>query len=180
MQDIYLRQLALLKDKPEVNTGFWDLFCERIRSNPALTRDEDPVDHFGSYCIPICKRTKRIYLGYHKKASFWLPPGGHINMHETPEQTAIREFSEELEYTIIDENVELVNVELSTINNPGHACRIHYDFWYVVYLLQEVDFKFSTKEYYTAKWVTIYELLKHNTLPHYIPIYKNLSHILRK
>lgn len=178
MRDAYTQELLKLQDNKYVNQGFWDLFMERLDSNPLLTRDEDPVDHFGSYCLPVCKRSQQVYAGHHKKANFWLPPGGHIDKGETPQQTAIREFSEELNYKITTEKIDLINIEMPTINNAGRACRIHFDFWYIIYLDTEISFEYSQAEYFTAQWLSIDELLKHNTLLHYIPIYNSLRHIL--
>lgn len=174
MQDVYKHELQTLKNNTAVNQAFLDIFFERLNSNQALTREEDPVDHFGSYCIPLNKKTKKIYIGHHKKSDLWLPPGGHIDKNESPKDAAIREFSEELNYTVTHEPITLVNADISTIYNPGYPCRIHFDFWYVVFMNNDLNFEFSKREYFTAKWVTIPELLKLNTLPHYIPIYKKL------
>lgn len=37
----------------------------------------------------------KILLIKHKKLRLWLPPGGHIERHETPTQAVKREFKEE-------------------------------------------------------------------------------------
>lgn len=37
----------------------------------------------------------RVLLIYHKKLQMWLPPGGHIDPHELPDEAAIREVREE-------------------------------------------------------------------------------------
>lgn len=37
----------------------------------------------------------RLLLIHHKKLALWLPPGGHIKEHETPEDALIREIKEE-------------------------------------------------------------------------------------
>jgi 8-oxo-dGTP pyrophosphatase MutT (NUDIX family) len=175
MHEVYEQELLTLKNNTGVNSMILDLFFERLKSNPALTRAEDSADHFGSYCIPLNTKTKKIYIGHHKKSNLWLPPGGHIDKHESPKDAALREFSEELSYEVKFEPISLVNVDISTIYNPGYACRIHFDFWYVVFMDKEPNFEFSQREYFTAEWVTIPQLLKHNTLPHYITIYKNLA-----
>ena len=38
---------------------------------------------------------KSILLHWHKKLSMWLPPGGHIEPGEDPQQAIIREVLEE-------------------------------------------------------------------------------------
>ena len=37
----------------------------------------------------------RVVLVFHKKLRRWLPPGGHIDAPELPDQAAIREVKEE-------------------------------------------------------------------------------------
>lgn len=37
----------------------------------------------------------RVLLHYHHKLAIWLPPGGHIEPHELPDEAAVREVQEE-------------------------------------------------------------------------------------
>lgn len=37
----------------------------------------------------------RVLLLYHRKLQMWLPPGGHIEAHELPDDAAVREVFEE-------------------------------------------------------------------------------------
>ncbi len=37
----------------------------------------------------------KVLLLWHKKLSMWLPPGGHIDPHELPDEAAVREVLEE-------------------------------------------------------------------------------------
>jgi ADP-ribose pyrophosphatase YjhB (NUDIX family) len=37
----------------------------------------------------------KVLLLWHKKLSMWLPPGGHIDPHELPDEAAVREVKEE-------------------------------------------------------------------------------------
>jgi ADP-ribose pyrophosphatase YjhB (NUDIX family) len=38
---------------------------------------------------------ERVLLHYHRKLSMWLPPGGHIEPNELPDEAALREVAEE-------------------------------------------------------------------------------------
>ena len=38
---------------------------------------------------------KKVLLHFHTKTQLWLPPGGHVELDEDPNQTAIREVKEE-------------------------------------------------------------------------------------
>ena len=37
----------------------------------------------------------RVLLLYHRSLAMWLPPGGHIDPHELPDEAAVREVVEE-------------------------------------------------------------------------------------
>jgi ADP-ribose pyrophosphatase YjhB (NUDIX family) len=37
----------------------------------------------------------RVLLHFHRKLGMWLPPGGHIEPHELPDDAAVREVAEE-------------------------------------------------------------------------------------
>ncbi len=42
----------------------------------------------------------KVLLIHHKKLDLWLPPGGHIEKDETPDEAVEREFKEELELEV--------------------------------------------------------------------------------
>lgn len=48
--------------------------------------------------------TKRVLLHVHQKYGMWLPPGGHIELDEDPNQAALREVQEEcgLSITLVE------------------------------------------------------------------------------
>lgn len=48
----------------------------------------------------------KVLLIHHKKLDLWLPPGGHIEKNETPDEAVEREFREELglEVEILNRN----------------------------------------------------------------------------
>ncbi|HEY3366902.1 MAG TPA: NUDIX hydrolase [Symbiobacteriaceae bacterium] len=37
----------------------------------------------------------KVLLLWHRKLSMWLPPGGHVEPHELPDEAAVREVKEE-------------------------------------------------------------------------------------
>lgn len=43
----------------------------------------------------FCVYQDVVLLRLHEKYGMWLPPGGHIELHETPEEAAVREVKEE-------------------------------------------------------------------------------------
>jgi 8-oxo-dGTP pyrophosphatase MutT (NUDIX family) len=68
----------------------------------------------------------RVLLVFHKKIQTWLPPGGHMDPNETPEETAIREVKEEtgLDIEIVrQENVWVECEEACSFARP-YVCLI--------------------------------------------------------
>ena len=58
----------------------------------------------------------RILLHEHVRLGRWLPPGGHIEPHELPDDAALREVLEETGLT-----VELVGDQIAVPSLPGEA-----------------------------------------------------------
>jgi 8-oxo-dGTP pyrophosphatase MutT (NUDIX family) len=61
--------------------------------------------HFTSTAFVIDSKNRTLLL-WHKRLQRWMPPGGHVDQDETPEETAQRECKEEtgLDVEIIGEN----------------------------------------------------------------------------
>lgn len=75
--------------------------------------------HFTATAFVIDSR-KRVLLLWHKRLGRWMPPGGHIDPDETPEETARRECKEE---TGLD--VEIVgDVEPDLFEDAVHEGRM--------------------------------------------------------
>lgn len=60
----------------------------------------------------------RVLLHWHRKLGMWLPPGGHIERDELPDDAAVREVLEE---TGVE--VELVGEKRMDIENPVQLIR---------------------------------------------------------
>ena len=59
-------------------------------------------------------RQGRVLLHWHAKLGRWLPPGGHIEPNELPDEAAVREVLEETGVEI-----ELVGDSLNPVAEPG-------------------------------------------------------------
>ena len=80
-------------------------------------------------------RDDRILLVWHKKLQEWLPPGGHIEQNETPDDAAKREALEEtgLEVEISDSHTQQIEgvtrnlpvpfvVDVHNVGDHDHCC----------------------------------------------------------
>jgi len=123
---------------------------------PAITRD------FTATTFVVHER--RTLLLLHRKLNMWLPPGGHVDPHELPDEAAIREVREEagLEVELLTTGSMLGNVRvlpqpyciLLEDIAPGHQ---HIDLIYFARVRGGV-LNPSERETQAARWVTWEEL----------------------
>jgi 8-oxo-dGTP pyrophosphatase MutT (NUDIX family) len=119
------------------------------------TRDESPATHFCVYFLPYNPATKQVFIVHHKKARLWISPGGHIDKGETTHEAFQREVKEELGLRIAPTaSTRPFLLTISPINNPGHACRTHYDFWYGLPTDGD-DFNVDLSEFHETRWLSL-------------------------
>lgn len=145
-----------LLENTNVSDGNRELFRIRLAQGEPFTKKDGSADHINVFFLPYDKESGKIYLGHHKKADDWIPPGGHIEPGETPVQAAIREMEEELSYTITQDTLEPWNLSVKSINRPQANCMTHYDIWFLVHI-PVTDFAFDPREYHDAGWFRIHE-----------------------
>lgn len=64
--------------------------------------------------VVLVVRDERVLLHWHEKLGRWLPPGGHIEPHELPDEAAIREVAEETGVRAV-----LLSSPLNPVHAPG-------------------------------------------------------------
>jgi len=70
--------------------------------------------HFTSSVWILTKNNpKKMLLLHHKKLGKWLQPGGHIEQHENPIETAIREVKEEtgIDISFLTDDIQIIDEE---------------------------------------------------------------------
>lgn len=170
----FINEVVKLRNKSYVDKKIIKQFIKRVHSG-SLTKKENEFDHLCSFFLPVHKPTRQIFLGHHIKAQDWIPPGGHINLGETPIDTVRREFIEELSHKLTNEQVELFDLSTKDVSgNPRHKCKIHYDFWHIVYT-DKIPFVFDKGEFYDAGWFTFDEALKKTKLKQYNKIIRKIK-----
>jgi 8-oxo-dGTP pyrophosphatase MutT (NUDIX family) len=154
MIDYLKKELNRLSSRKHVDKKTINKFFKRLDQDTRLVKEENPADHFCCFFLPFCKKVGLIYLVNHIIAKEWIPPGGHIKKDELPLKTVTREFSEELNYKLSEEKIELFDLSILKINNLKRTCQIHYDLWYLVYT-DRINFVFDNKEFNRAGWFSI-------------------------
>ena len=99
------------------------------------------VRHFTAtgFLVNECK----VLLHWHPKVQAWLPPGGHINDNEDPEQAVLREIMEETGFQaeVIDQGPTIdfeypkqvpspLTIMVEDINDPVEGFHQHIDMIY--------------------------------------------------
>ena len=111
----------------------------------------------------------KVLLVFHKKLQKWLPPGGHIDPGELPEETALREIKEEtgLDIEIISEKENLSEVkqlhrpeaiQLENIEETEDELHQHIDLFYLA-RPKTFDIKIS-HESEDIRWFSLDDMIK--------------------
>ena len=149
-------------------------FLKRLKEG-ALTRDENPQNHFCTYFLPYNMKNKKVFITHHKKSGLWISPGGHIDKGEGLLDTLNREIYEELGVKQFFPKIPLpflltindglkYDIHNAPIENKVQACKTHFEIWYIVNT-DGVNFNIDPKEFHDTKWLTIEEAEKIVTDP---------------
>lgn len=136
--------------------------------------------HFTATAFVIDSQ-KRVLLLWHKRLGRWMPPGGHVDENETPEETAKRECKEEtgldVEITGDDQSdlfernsaegqmlkkpIALLLENIPASKERGEPAHQHMDFLYVARPLDESqELTLTEEEAGELRWFTKAEVEK--------------------
>jgi 8-oxo-dGTP pyrophosphatase MutT (NUDIX family) len=90
-----------------------------VTDNPSPLGDGAPTRDF---CVAVfVVHAGRVLLHYHRKLGRWLPPGGHIEPNELPDEAAVREVWEETDVGISLRDDR--GIDVAGPGEPRQLCR---------------------------------------------------------
>ncbi|MFA6005569.1 MAG: NUDIX domain-containing protein [Patescibacteria group bacterium] len=145
----YIEQI---KNNTTTDKEGYEKVMKRLEEGGPYFKSEGTSEHICAFFVPVHKPSGSVYLGYHKKADDWIPPGGHMEGKETPLKTVKREMEEELQHSLLNEKIEFFDTSYKFIGRPESGCTGHYDLWHIVYMKNLYNFPFDKREYHDAGW----------------------------
>ncbi|WP_201258083.1 NUDIX hydrolase [Piscirickettsia litoralis] len=141
-----------------------------------LKKPDIPNKHLISYFVLFDEAASKILLVDHKNAQLWLPPGGHVEVNESPKAAAKRECFEELgiEADFWCETPIFVTSIMTTGRVAGHTdvC-----LWYVLKGSHRDRYHFDQDEFHEVRWFGDNELPWSLSDPHLQRFMKKLQKI---
>lgn len=121
-------------DSPAVPPGTRERFAELLARDPStLHRDGGPL-HLTASAIVVDAPGENVALVWHRKGSFWVQPGGHLEPDEDSfERAARREAEEETgltDLTVLGPGPAMLHSH--TLKAAFGACHEHWDVQYLM------------------------------------------------
>lgn len=131
-----------------------------IESGDEIFRTENPATpkmHLVSYFAVVSMGRDQILLVDHKKAELWLPPGGHVEPGELPQDTVRREAKEELgmEAKFLIEQPIFLTVAKTSGNTVPHT---DVSLWYLLQGDPARTLNFDAEEFHQIRWFGLEEV----------------------
>lgn len=131
--------------------------------------------------VYVINKEKKFLLLLHKKLQRWLPPGGKVDGHETPDEAAIRECLEEtgVQVELCSERSPvdggLITPIGSQLNTIIAGKRDHIDLIYLAKPLTSEKTRLSEREADGIGWFSYEEITKLYTFPSVLQWCKKIS-----
>ncbi len=139
-----------------------------IESGAPLCRTQKPAtppQHLVSYFVLLDPDARKLLLVDHKKASLWLPSGGHVEPGEHPQATVARELREELQIEAIYLYPQpiFLTVTRTVGSDAGH---IDVSLWYVLRGDCRQTLDYDREEFERIAWFPLDQLPLTRSEPH--------------
>lgn len=144
--------LDQLERETKVSVLSWiDSGAELFRTQKPATPDKHLVSYF-----PVVDGDF-VLLVDHINAGLWLPTGGHVEPHEHPRATALREVQEELSITgrfLFDEPLLLTST-MTVGRTAGHT---DVSLWYALEGDRQQDLVYDHSEFRSIRWFNKHDI----------------------
>lgn len=138
--------------------------------------DANPAPFERHFCVTtyvVNPSGDKFLMIEHKKLGKWLPPGGHVDANETPEQAALRECKEEtgLDVEFVSARTQVdgglvkpEGIQLNVIKPSEHE---HMDLVYLATTSDDIPLSLNVRETSNIRWIGVEEILRpdFNTFP---------------
>ena len=142
-----------------------------------IAKPDVPNKHLVSYFIVFDEVAQKVLLVDHKKAQLWLPPGGHVELNEHPQEAVKRECREELSLKAdFWRNEPLFLTTAVTVGlTVGHT---DVSFWYVIRGDSSLEYTFDKDEFEAIKWFSFDQIPYERTDPHMLRFINKLKTLI--
>lgn len=160
--------VSLIEPLDSIEKEHIDFTLNWIQSGSGLFRIEKPATpdiHLVSYFVIASPDMHQILLVDHKKAERWIPPGGHVEPDEDPQETVKREAQEELGIEVdFFSNAPLF---LTVTKTVGSIVR-HTDvsLWYLLKCDPDQSLDYDFEEFNQIRWFMLNEIPFEKSDPH--------------
>jgi len=130
-----------------------------------LKKPDVPNIHLVAYTVVMDPVKKAFLLAEHRKAEMWLPPGGHVDVGEHPQECAKRELMEELgiEATFFQDAPLFLTVSETQGSVAKHT---DVSLWYLLAAEFGSTFKYDAREFKEVRWFTREQMPYSSCEPH--------------
>lgn len=131
------------------------LTLDLLRSTEDVFRRVAPVTpapHLVSYVVPVDRASQSLFLVDHRRAGRWIPPGGHVEPHESPVAAAVREAEEELGVRRAGTPVSPDPAFLTWATTRGANPHVDVSLWYEMPATVKDVFAWDRREFTDARW----------------------------
>lgn len=162
-----LSELSAIRPIDEIERNHLADALSWVESGAPLFRTAKPATppkHLVSYFALVADR--HVLLVDHKNAQLWLPTGGHVEPHENPRMTVVRELREELAVSVPIDAVgpPLMVTVTSTVGlTAGHT---DVSLWYTVVVDRDLHIDFDANEFHAVRWFSFSEVPFQRSDPH--------------
>lgn len=130
-----------------------------------LQKPDVPPKHLVCYFVLFDEKAQKILLVDHKKSQLWLPPGGHVEPGEHPQDTVSRECLEELgiDPDFWCESPFFLTSTVTVGLTPGHT---DVSLLYILKGNKDASYSFDRREFNAIRWFDFDEIPFKKSDPH--------------